>query len=315
MCGKEATFAHNWTFSRVITPETCTEDGEKLLKCTVCNAEKTDVIPAAHKKTTIKGVAATCLEPGYTDKIYCTVCNEVFSETTPINALGHSLGDWQYETKLTCTEGANRYKRCYRCSGKFEEGFAEATGHNYVDYVTEPTCTKKGHTLKYCTKCYDQFETDFVDPTGHDYNVLEYVEPKCAKEGSRRSVCKVCNYVNRETLPALGHTDELINTQPLSCTSSHMEFYKCSTCNSESFKVLEEPTGHSFGEPVTVNNKVIATCSKCGLDDVIDVIPEPDPTPDKNDNDGPGAAVILIAVGVGAAGVGGGVYFFKKKKH
>lgn len=61
--------SHEWDKGTVVKAATCTEEGTKKYTCTVCNAEKTQVIAASH--TWNKGVLNEAeLKKNYT----CTTC-------------------------------------------------------------------------------------------------------------------------------------------------------------------------------------------------------------------------------------------------
>ena len=57
-------------------------------------ATKADVIikeAPGHTEETVSGSAATCDKPGLTDKIYCSVCQEVLQDQETIPATGHTI--------------------------------------------------------------------------------------------------------------------------------------------------------------------------------------------------------------------------------
>ena len=80
----------------IITPATCTKDGQKVKHCTRAPEDPThdevEVIPATgHEKTHIEGKKEpTCEEPGYTGDKVCDKCGEVVEKGEVIPAKGHT---------------------------------------------------------------------------------------------------------------------------------------------------------------------------------------------------------------------------------
>lgn len=80
----------------VITPATCTKDGQKVKHCTRAPEDPThdevEVIPATgHEKTHVEGKKEpTCEEPGYTGDKVCDKCGEVVEKGEVIPAKGHT---------------------------------------------------------------------------------------------------------------------------------------------------------------------------------------------------------------------------------
>ena len=57
-----------------------------------------------HTEKTVEGYAATCLKPGLSDGVICSVCNEVLTKQQEIPAINHSWGDEVTENGITtCT--------------------------------------------------------------------------------------------------------------------------------------------------------------------------------------------------------------------
>ena len=87
------------------TEPTCTAKGEKLFKCTVCGATKTEAIPEVdHTVVTDKAVAATCTESGLTEGKHCGVCNTVLVPQQTVAAKGHVWDNPQDDTCNVCGE-------------------------------------------------------------------------------------------------------------------------------------------------------------------------------------------------------------------
>ena len=153
----------------------------------------------------------------------CTVCDYVQTETIPMLKHEHSYGDWQKDE-------TQHWKEC-RCGEKTEVG-----NHTFDDWsiTKEPTTTETGSRERTCSICkYTQEETIPVhehsihdeawkyDETQHwqecscgeKLNVANhtYGDWKVTKEateteaGSRERGCAVCEYVQVEIIPEIGH--------------------------------------------------------------------------------------------------------------
>lgn len=74
-CGDEITEPHSWDEGAVITKQTCTEDGEMVYSCSVCNETKIEVVPhSGHNMTKHEAVLPTENSDGF--KEYYTCANE-----------------------------------------------------------------------------------------------------------------------------------------------------------------------------------------------------------------------------------------------
>ena len=153
----------------------------------------------------------------------CTVCDYVQTETIPMLEHEHSYGDWQKDE-------TQHWKEC-RCGEKTEVG-----NHTFGDWTItkEPTTTETGSRERTCSICkYTQTETlpvhthDVHDEAwkydetqhwqecscGEKLNVANhtYGDWKVTKEateteaGSRERDCTVCEYVQVEIIPEIGH--------------------------------------------------------------------------------------------------------------
>ena len=88
-CGGRS-HTHSYGEWRVLTPATCTADGEEIRTCE-CSAGETRKIPAlGHTEITVKGSAPTCTEDGLTDGLTCDRCGVSMLEQAAIPATGHT---------------------------------------------------------------------------------------------------------------------------------------------------------------------------------------------------------------------------------
>lgn len=155
----ECTFG-DWN---VTTQATCTQEGLKVRKCTLCDKEESEVITkkdhnlehvtipstctvagmeydictecdetfnsktlslADHTIVTIPGKAATCTQKGLSDGTKCSVCNAVITAQAEIAAKGHTFGEWKTTKEATYINEGEKTKTC-SCGEKQTEKIAK----------------------------------------------------------------------------------------------------------------------------------------------------------------------------------------------
>ena len=198
---------HSYELIKDVAP-TCTEDGEKVYKCSECNDIKTEVVNATGHSYKEEVIAPTCTEQGYVLHT-CEKCNNKYKDTYT-NATGHS-----YKEEViapTCTEQGYVLHTCEKCNNKYKDTYTNAAGHSYKEEVTAPTCTEKGYTTHTCSVCGDSYTDSYTEPTGHSYKE-DVTAPTTEEEGYTLHTCQKCgdNYkdsytpkllANRATLSA-----------------------------------------------------------------------------------------------------------------
>ena len=142
----------------VVAP-TCTEAGSQKVKCTVCEAEVTQTIPAAGHTwgewETVTG--ATCTEAG-SRKHKCTVCE--VEETETVDALGHDWGEWEVLEAATCDKAGKQKHTCARCSVVEEEAIP-ALGHN-MQLIGDDTEPEPGKAKVRVYTCANECGTTYL---------------------------------------------------------------------------------------------------------------------------------------------------------
>ena len=125
--------SHNYGTEMVITPYTCTTDGESTETCEDCGYVKHNVLPHAHTNVVINPrYEATCEQDGKTEETVCLDCNEVISAGTVLPATHHDFGEpeWNWEftgtTFADCEATATLTVRCNTCGKVFTEVATEA---------------------------------------------------------------------------------------------------------------------------------------------------------------------------------------------
>ena len=164
--------------------------------CTVCGAKDPNH-KEPHQHTFVNvSKEATCTQPGFTEKVYCSECGQVFLEAKEIKALGHNWKDGY----------------CTRC------GIPEI--HEWVtEKGVAPTCTEPGRTdFIYCKICGEIKQVaEQILPLGHEYNggdtcircgadrnghihtwvIQKAVAPTCTEFGlTEGKYCSTCGYVS-----------------------------------------------------------------------------------------------------------------------
>ena len=122
---------------------------------------------------TLNGKAATCLENGLSDGLYCNDCGKCLTYQTLIPAPGHTI---------------------------------------VTDEYKDPSCTENGLTEgSHCSACGKVFtKQEEIPSLGHKEAFSELMEPNCTEEGmTEGTYCVRCNITlsGRDTIPALGHTE------------------------------------------------------------------------------------------------------------
>ncbi|MCH5197881.1 MAG: hypothetical protein J1E34_03145, partial [Oscillospiraceae bacterium] len=163
---------------------TCTENGIKTVKCSLCNEVESTVLPAPghtkNKAVTENYVAASCTSEGsYDSVIYCAVCKEELSRnrvTLPIDKNGHVWNEWTVTTPATCTEDGIQIRFCTADSSHYETKIVAASGHRWSKWVTvtEATSASDGLERRTCLSC-DEVEERVVHSVGNKNRQIQFV--------------------------------------------------------------------------------------------------------------------------------------------
>ena len=238
---------------------TCTEKGwEAYDTCSRCDYTTYKETPAkGHSKGDAKKekeVAATCTSAGrYDEVIYCTVCKaEISRESKTTPAAGHSFGAWTVVKEATCTAEGHETRVCSVCSAKEDKDIGKLS-HEESDWITD-----ENNHWKICTVCNAVIEDETAHTFGNwviDENATE------ATEGSRHRECIICGHINRETIPALGHThsfdrevteDKYLKSEA-TCTMPAV-YYKSCNCGEKGTETFEygtvNPDNHTGGTEI-----------------------------------------------------------------
>ena len=251
----EEPHVHEYTDFIITKEATCTENGEKTLKCECGETGDVVVIPAlGHKLVYHAKVGATCTEAGQEAYYECSTCKKLFDsankevakEDLVISALGHVEGAAVQENYVaaTCysTGSYNLVTRCVYC----DEVLSTETmtvpvadhkaGAARTENVVDPTCTVAGsyQTVNYCVYCNAEIE------------------------GSRKTVA----------VKALGHDLVKHDAQVATCTSIGWDEYNtCTRCDYTTYKEIAKV--EHVGGDAAEENRVEATCVLAGGYDTV----------------------------------------------
>ena len=227
-----------------ITEEpTCTEDGEKELRCTRCDES---------------------LETETIDK-HEHIMEATENVITPPTCIDDGVGE------LECTREG--------CEHTVAGGVipADPDKHDWDDYeqTTEPTCKTPGIKTRDCLLCGEtDTETQDGDPINddaHEWNVyIQTTEPTCVKPGIKTRDCKLCGEIDMEEQEGNPIDDDAHdwdewtpNAIPATCTQSNKD---TATCKNTGCNIINERSGnidalgHNFNGSWSIAGKVIKIC-------------------------------------------------------
>lgn len=141
---------HKWNDGVVTKAATCTEAGEKLYTCTVCNKTKTETIEATGHDWNETTTPATCGKAGSVDRT-CKTCGTT-EHVKDLPATGnHAWDAGTITTEATCDGKGVKTFTCTVCNETKTEEIA-ALGHDFAYGY----CSRCGLNSKYNQKAYEQ---------------------------------------------------------------------------------------------------------------------------------------------------------------
>lgn len=142
----------------------CETDGSRYRTCSKCGEKETETIPALGHSYSSEWTVITpesCTENGEMAHI-CLTCGGK-TDITPIPATEHQFNDeWLTEKSATCLEEGIEYRQCANCDVK-ETRTTEKTTHNYVltDEI-DMTQDAPGYKTYTCSICNDSYTEEYV---------------------------------------------------------------------------------------------------------------------------------------------------------
>lgn len=141
---------YKWNDGVVTKAATCTEAGEKLYTCTVCNKTKTETIEATGHDWNETTTPATCGKAGSVDRT-CKTCGTT-EHVKDLPATGnHAWDAGTITTEATCDGKGVKTFTCTVCNETKTEEIA-ALGHDFAYGY----CSRCGLNSKYNQKAYEQ---------------------------------------------------------------------------------------------------------------------------------------------------------------
>lgn len=239
------------------------EKGYNFVSIDDCNHENT------HEVITLE---PTCTEPGKTTQV-CDDCGFVVSETE-LPAKGHTYELTETDDESETDGHIYTFYKCSVCGEEkteiehvsYIEGFYDVT------VIVEGSCTKTGLERHSCTVEGCGKSETVTQKAGHtveSYTVI--TEPTCTEDGSEEGVCTVCGQTVTQSIPATGHTNELVSTEINEEDGHTYETYKCSVCAADTVNTIHNDwidgnyTSTVITDPTcTVNGVQRDVCNICG---------------------------------------------------
>ena len=213
---------HKFGEWQVTTEPGCGTPGTKTRKCSVCDFEETDTIPATGNHTYesewTHATDGNCKDPG-TETRPCAVCGHIDTRDTVKNPDVHTeWSEWTTDRDATCESEGHEFRVCFGCGKKEERDIPiDENAHVFGAFsVTAPsTCSKKGSRVHTCALCGTDVSEELpLDPENHNYKPGTSSSPAtCVTEGVLDVQCADCGAVKHETtgLDMYNHEHELVN--------------------------------------------------------------------------------------------------------
>lgn len=245
---------------------TCGADGYTLRTCATCgDIQYVKGAPATgnHNYVEVSRIDATCKTAG-TVLERCTVCDKEKTTLLPVSDV-HTFGDIT-NVSATCQEAAHREQTCKICGYVEKTDFTgDIAPHAYsLISETKATCTSKGVTVQECDVCGKKQITE-TDKLDHKYGEeATIVAATCENEGSKYYTCEVCGHKDvTETYEKLGHDfSEVAAEVPATCTAAGFKTMMCSRCGKNGATTVLNKLDHEYDEAKKV--VVAATCTAGG---------------------------------------------------
>ena len=263
---------HKWNSGKVTKETTCTSKGEKTYTCDVCGTAKTEEIPLAQHKTTLKNKKdADCANEGYTGDEVCTVCGQTIKSGTTIGKTNnHKWNEGKVTKEATCTSKGEKTYTCDVCgTTKTEE--IPTTEHKFtVTNKKDATCTEDGYTGdKTCEICKTVVEGEAIPATGHTEETVNAKKSTCTSKGyTGDTVCKVCGTVleKGQELPLAQHSwNKGKVTKAATYWTTGVKTFTCTVCGNHKTTTLAKLTMPKAGTKYVVGGNTYAV-TKVGLE-------------------------------------------------
>ena len=277
------------SYSSIVTPPTCTEQGYTTHTCSKCGD--------SYKDTYVKENGHTYGKWEKVDetnhKRTCTVC-EAHTETA-----SHTWGTGVVTKAATCKDTGIMTYTCSACNATKTETLPKTSDHSYTSVVTPPTCTEQGYTTHTCSVCGNSYKDTYVKENGHSYGKWEQMDKTyhkhtctvckthsetaehtpsewiidraatCKQVGSQHQECADCGAtLQTAEIPLADHRYESEVTKAATCTEDGIITNTCTVCGHSYTVVVRaehnyQPTDRKEAT-CTEDGYITYTCSKCG---------------------------------------------------
>ena len=249
-----------------VTPATCAKEGYTTVTCSRCDyheiTDKTPVDANNHTWNITHLKAASCTATGI-DRRVCADCGK--SEYVVAEKLAHTYDDSKavVTKEPTCAEEGEISNTCTVCGKTDVIGKVPNDGidHTPVE-IPETDEMTAGWKCSVCGKVLVEPESKCAHK---NTETLAKVEPTCTETGlTEGKKCADCGkvLVAQETIPATGHTEEVVAAVEPTCTETGLtEGKKCSVCG---VTLVEQDVLAALGHAEEVLEGVAPTCETAG---------------------------------------------------
>ena len=254
-CAKTCKDGHTWQDGQILKNPTCTEVGEMVQKCSVCNVTKNVPI------NSIGHAFGDWTDNG--DGTHSRVCS---NDNTHIETADHvdanadnncdACGSVLVAPECQHVWGAwidNEDGTCSRVCG-LDNSHVETTEHNYEEVSRTPaTCTEAEVITRVCSQCGNSSIIDGAPATDHDYPA------EWTNNGDDHS--KVCaNGCGDDLIEA--HSHQETSRTPATCDNAGTVTYTC-VCGDTYTNEGEPATGHETFVGYEVINGILYWSDYC----------------------------------------------------
>ena len=257
----------------VVTKEaTCTEAGVKTEKCDRISCDystgKTEVIPLkSHTIATIEAVSPTCDKDGYTQGMYCWVCELDIVSCETIPALGHTLVDFPAVQPSCGVNGMNAGKKCSICNTVIIGGEPIIAGeHDYKQISFVAGSCKDGTPtteVRKCKICGDTKTT--AKPAECDFGAwITQSIATCSVNGKMTRTCSECGAIEEKAIDKIPHIyikENMYSVEP-TCELEGKYYGICSVCGD-----IKDEVVPAYGHKSEVIPGTPADCTLGGVSD------------------------------------------------
>ncbi len=237
-----------------VKSSSCTTNGYKERKCTVCGYDETQNLDLSEHEWNEKPTVdkePTCTTDGE-QSVHCKNCDAV-KESQTIPAKGHTFGEWEDLKKADCvTEGAQK-RTCTVCEAVEERNVdIDNANHTWGDVQIdkEATCTEEGSSSRHCTKCGAEKDVTVIPSKGHSFGEWEDLKKAdCVTEGAQKRTCTVCEAVEERNVDIdnANHTwGDIQIDKEATCTEEGSSSRHCTKCGAEKDVTIIPSKGHTW---------------------------------------------------------------------